>query len=820
MFRVTVSRFAGSGSSRLGHRRGREADQQHQGNQAGAHRQISGLEWPHVCTRLGRRDNDFPGPVRAPFTLFADDASGNDAWHRTGVRDGSAEALAQERRARLAAERLLDKKQSELSVANRQLSQHAQALSVEIIEKREEVAEVRSENIRVTGDLKVAEIKVEIAERRLWTSLRSIRDGFAVFDADDRLVAANPAWLAPFDGLEAVAPGASYGDILRIGVEEGTFNIGQDRPADWLAMMLARLASDDVEPLVIRLWDGAYIRLVDERAEGGDRVSLALNITEAMQTEHRLNEALDTAEAANRAKSAFLANMSHELRTPMNGVVGMADLLSETALDEDQKSFVDTIRNSGEALLVIINDVLDYSKLEADRMVLHPEPFDLEEVILDVVQLMQTLVHGKALSLRVDYDMFMPTRFTGDRGRVRQVLTNLIGNAVKFTETGHVLVRATGLPGRAPALHRITVMVEDSGIGIAPEMLGHVFGQFNQVEGDRNRKFEGTGLGLSIARRLVELMAGEIWAESVPGQGSTFAFSIELAAAGDASAAEPPDLAGREVVIVDPVAASAAVLEGQLLALGLAVTVFAEGADALAALPDATAAIFAEAALPDMTAADLAGALANDGLAIPVFAVTPTRSGAAQPGCARTLHRPVPRQALREALAGIPPQPLGRPAPDLRVMRVLAAEDNKTNQLVLGKMLRDLRIDLRFAANGVEAVAAHADWAPDLIFMDISMPEMDGKEATRRIRAAEAAGGRHTPIVAVTAHALAGDDAAILAAGLDHYLTKPLKKPALVDRIRAARPPGCHPVDAPLALPATPSLANALSNRPRAAAAT
>jgi CheY-like chemotaxis protein len=314
-------------------------------------------------------------------------------------------------------------------------------------------------------------------------------------------------------------------------------------------------------------------------------------------------------------------------------------------------------------------------------------------------------VQGKALSLMVDYDMFMPTRFTGDRGRVRQVLTNLIGNAVKFTETGHVLVRVTGIPAEAPAAHRITVMVEDSGIGIAPAMLEHIFGEFNQVEDDRNRKFEGTGLGLSIARRLVRLMEGDIWAESEPGTGSSFAFSFELPAAGDSAGAGTPDLAGQQVVIVDPVAASAAILEGQLLAIGLAVTVFAEGADALAALPDGTAAIFAEAALPDMSAADLAGALENDGLPIPVFALTPTRSGPDQPGCARTLHRPVPRQALLQALAGVRPQPVTPPLQSLREMRVLAAEDNKTNQLVLGKMLRDLRIELRFAANGVEAAS-------------------------------------------------------------------------------------------------------------------
>ena len=727
-----------------------------------------------------------------------------------------ADALAQERRARLAAEQLLDQKQAELSVANRQLSKHARALSVEIIEKREEVAEVR-------GDLAEAQDKTVIAERRLWTALTSVRDGFAVFDSADRLVAANPAWLAPFDGVDAVAAGASYADILRVAMEEGMIDIGLERPSLWRARMLERWAQPNVEPLVIRLWNGAYVRLIDERASGGDRVSLALNITATVRQEKRLREARSRAEAASRAKSAFLANMSHELRTPMNGVVGMADLLAETPLDPEQKGFVETIRSSGESLLVIINDVLDYSKLDADRMVLHDEVFDLEEVIHEVVQLMQPLVLGKDLRLMVDYDLFMPTRFTGDRGRVRQVLTNLIGNAVKFTSAGQVLVRVTGGAG-AGGRHAIHATVEDTGIGIAPEMASHIFGEFNQVEDERNRKFEGTGLGLAIAQRLVRLMGGEIWVDSVLGEGSVFGFQIELPAEVEAADWALDRLAGQHAVIVDPDAATALMLEGQFRALGLAATVFAEGAEALAALPDGVSVIFAAARMPDMTAGDLAAALAADGVGIPVFALA-RAADTAQDACAGTLTLPIARDTLRQVLAALPPpaEPAPEPAVELRAMRVLAAEDNKTNQLVLGKMLRNLDIELRLAGNGIEAVAAHAAWQPDLIFMDISMPEMDGKEATRRIRAAEDGSGRHTPIVALTAHALSGDDAAILAAGLDHYLTKPLKKPAIVERIHAARPDDCRPVEPatpPAVAVAGPLPTGFLSSRARATAAT
>jgi CheY-like chemotaxis protein len=409
-----------------------------------------------------------------------------------------------------------------------------------------------------------------------------------------------------------------------------------------------------------------------------------------------------------------------------------------------------------------------------------------------VVLLLQPQLQGRTLALTVDYDMFLPTRFVGDRGRVRQVLTNLVGNAVKFTERGEVAVRVTGGPGAAPGSHAVRVTVEDTGIGIAPDMLEHIFGEFTQIENDRNRRFEGTGLGLAVTRRLVRLMGGEVWVDSEPGRGSTFGFRIDMAAAGPAT--EPlAALAGCAVVVVDPLPAAAALLAGQVRSLGMVPAVFSEGAEALAALPEDAVAVIAEADLPDMTAATLAQALADDGLPLPVFALS--RAGTDPGGPCAVLARPLDREALRRALATVTVAAAPPPAAPLRAMRVLAAEDNRTNQLVLSRMLRDLDIELRFAGNGREAVAAHAQWQPDLVFMDISMPEMDGKAATRAIREAEAESGRHTPVVALTAHALSGDDAAILAAGLDHYLTKPLRKPAIVERILAARPPSCRPVE-------------------------
>ena len=525
-------------------------------------------------------------------------------------------------------------------------------------------------------------------------------------------------------------------------------------------------------------------------------VSLALDITPQMRNEARLREARGRAEAANRAKSAFLANMSHELRTPMNGVVAMADMLAETALDEDQLSFVNTIRSSGEALLAIINDILDVSKLDAQKLVLHPGPFDLEQTVQDVLHLVQPLARGKALVLRVDYDLFLPTRFVGDAGRLRQVLTNLVGNAVKFTEAGHVLIRVTGEP--AGGIWQLHVAVEDTGIGIAPDQTRHVFGEFNQVEDERNRKYEGTGLGLAISERLVRLMQGEIWIESEIGRGSCFGFRIPLAAAPDAA---PPLPAPRHVLVIGPSGSEA--LRAQLIALGMTVSLHPDAGGAMAAPPPGVGLVLADLPLPGMAPGELAGTLAARGITAPVVAITDPDMPSADRSVAATLCRPLSRLGLLKMLADlpVPPAPPAAGAEEVeaggapRRMKVLAAEDNKTNQLVLGRMLRALDIELRFANDGHEAVRLHGEWQPDLIFMDISMPGMDGKEATRTIRRAEEGTGRRTPVCALTAHALDGDERQILAAGLDFYMTKPLKKPAILERIAAALPAGCRPVE-------------------------
>lgn len=821
-----------------------------------------------------------------------------------------AERLAKERRARLAAERLLEQKSRELFAANEKLAMHARSLSDQIVEQRQVVksalteAEVlKGQQSRFVEDLDRAHTAAVMAERRLWDSINSIEDGFAVFDSNLKLVAANSAYFALFQD-RSIAPGIGYSEILRLSAASGVVEIDQSVDA-WVAEMLARTEDDRADPVVLRFRNGTWVRLVLQRSRDGDLVALALNITEQMRIwaaieaipdgfvlfdreerlltcnqryrdtypdsaaamvagarfedilryglargqhadaigreeewladrlhQHRnpgaaveqqladgrwvkaqdhvtpdggrvglrvdithqkeqqaaLESARAQAEAANRAKSAFLANMSHEIRTPMNGVVGMAELLCDTALTEEQRLFAETIRSSGEALLVIINDILDYSKIEAERLTLYPEPFDLERTIHEVTMLLQPRAREKGIDLMIDFDMFLPTRYVGDPGRLRQVLTNLVGNAVKFTEAGHVLIRVVGLEDE-PGRQQLHVTVEDTGIGIASENLDHIFGEFNQVEDQSNRKFEGTGLGLAITQRLIERMDGAVWVDSEVGRGSCFGFRLSLPVAEEAIAPQIP-VAIRRVLVVDDQFINRTILERQLSPCGIAVTLARSGAEALLAMEaGGFDAILTDHDMPEMDGLTLATRIRDKGIATPIMLLTSNpagaRDGAGAEHIATTLQKPVLRAELyrhlqRLTTSGHPPTPEVLPPAERRPMRVLAAEDNRTNQLVFQKMVRDVDIDLTFANNGVEAVELFQSFRPDLIFMDISMPEMDGREAARAIRALETG---HVPIVAMTAHAMDGDEDGILAAGIDRYLTKPLRKTSILDTL-------------------------------------
>ena len=720
-----------------------------------------------------------------------------------------ADKLVRERRARLAAERLLDQKKRELLTANDALSRHALTLSDQIVAQRSfletalhEAETLKGQQGRYLSDLETAHREAQTAQRRLWDALDAIRDGFALFDRDLRLVVANRAYLEPFEGIAQIAPGVHYDVILKVMAEEGIADLDGMDADDWRHHMTARMVREVIPPRVIRLNGGHHIRLTDRRCDSGDLVSLVQNITRTIEREAELREARERAEAANRAKSAFLANMSHEIRTPMNGVIGMVELLCETALTDDQRLYAETIRTSGEALLAIINDILDYSKAEAERLRLNPGPFDLDHCLHEVMMLLAPAARDKGIRLLVDFDMFMPTRYIADPGRVRQILTNLIGNAVKFTDKGHVLARVVGMAA-GDGTYEVHVTVEDTGIGIPSEHLEHIFGEFNQVEDQTNRRFEGTGLGLAITRQLINLMGGTVWVESEPGHGSCFGFKLTLPAA-EPIMVDHPDrpILLRSALVSDPLLINRVIIERQLQTYGLAVTTCRSAGEALAIFGDGRSfdLVLIDEDLESLGGQPLLAALRATGSAVPILGLfaDPVTIGP-DSAYAGSLQKPILRselyhhlRALSPASLATPPAPPSEPADD-RQMRILVAEDNRTNQLVFRKMVQDFDIALEFAANGREAVDLWQSFQPDLIFMDISMPEMDGKEASRAIRKTEEGTGTHVPIVALTAHALDGDDAEILAAGIDRYLTKPLRKSALAENIGDFRPAATRP---------------------------